>query len=132
MHHHTGATRATVATLLTLTVLQLWWSDVATAAGTGLHAASGPAAVTLLAAVLLARVSCFETRLLAVLVCVAQLAGVTLAVVVGLPGSPRQALDAQAVEALVLPAVALVLLAADRRTRRTAAPATGVLSPYAR
>lgn len=130
MTHHTGASRVTVATLLTLTVLQLEWSDVATGAGAG--TAAVPAAITLLAAVLLARVSCFETRLLAVVVCGAQVAGVVLALVAGLPGGSQQTLDAQAVEGLLLPAVALVLLAVDRRTRRTAAPVAGVLSPYAR
>lgn len=130
MIRHTGASRVTVATLLLLTVLQLEWSAVA--AGAGSSTAAVPAAITLLAAVLLARVSCFETRLLAVVVCVAQVAGVMLALVAGLPGGSRQALDAQAVEGLLLPAVALALLTVDRRTRRTAAPDAGVLAPYAR
>lgn len=133
MNRHTGATRATVASLLTLAVLQLWWSDVSgAAAGRADLTTTLPVALTLLAAVALARVSCFETRLVVVLACLTQLAGLALALAVGLPGSTRQTLDAQAGEALLLLALPLALLAIDRRTRRAGATVTRALSPYAR
>lgn len=131
MARQTWASRGAVALLAVLAVLQLWWAGWSHG-GPVFSTGSVLFPITLVAGALLARINRFETRLVVVLVCLAQLAVTALSLLIGLPGQPRAALDEEALEALLLPAVVLGLLVVDRRVRRPASPGAGRRDPYAR
>lgn len=131
---HTPASRATVAAVVALGLLQTWW-----AWGHGELSSSSTmlAPFTVLAALALASLNCLEARLSAGLVASAQLGLISLALTVGLPGEARHPLDLQAGGALLVPMGILALLEVDRRGRRARRGGPGhplpeAASPYAR
>lgn len=132
MRRSSGRSYAAAVLTGVLGLTQLWW-----ASGLGAHASAtgallGP--LSLVAAVALGRISCFETRLAAVVVAAAQLLLTVLALSIGLPGQPRQPIGVRTTTGLLLPAAILVALELDRRRRtRRARSGTGTEdSPYAR
>ncbi|WP_435770569.1 hypothetical protein [Nocardioides sp. SYSU DS0651] len=135
MTPHTWASRGAAAAMVGLAALQLARAGVGPAAPHPDASAVAFGCATLLAAIALWRVSCFETRLVAAATVGAQLGALALAGTVGLPGGPREDFAPLVGEALLLPTAALWLLAVDRRLRQLSSSASrlpAVPSPYAR
>lgn len=132
MTSHTWASRGTVAATALLAALELYGAGVGADSGVVVWGGALLGALTLLAAIGLARVSCFETRLAVVLVCGTELGLMLLALVTGLPGQSPRSLDAETTVALLLPIAAMVLLALDRRARRSGSTNHDGAPTYAR
>lgn len=139
---HTWASRGAVAALIALATLQLWWGREAPDEGLSIARALFP--ITLIATLVLARANCFESRLAVVLACGGQATITSLDLLFGLPGQPRDALDAASLAALLLPLLGIALVGLDWEVRHTQdgrrrhhddrAPSTGAngAAPYAR
>lgn len=138
---HTRPSAACAGVLLLFGLCQLGWAGLEatelTSGGSGGSGGLGMAAVLgplcVMGAAFLLRVNRFEARLLVAVVCLAQLLEIGLDLTVGLPGQGPREWSVRAVLTLGLPALALLLLEADRRTRRTrACEEARALSPYPR
>ncbi|MFC5730342.1 MULTISPECIES: hypothetical protein [Nocardioides] len=132
MARHTWASRGAVALTAVLAALELYAAGVRSGSGIVVWGWALLGALTLLAAMALARVNCFETRLAVTLVCAAELGLVLLALVTGLPGQSPKPMDAEAAVALLVSTTALVLLALHRRARRTGSADHDGAPTYAR
>ena len=123
----TRASLACAGLLLLFGLCQLGWAGASGpeatnglvgSRGLGMAAILGP--LSILAAALLLRLDRFETRLLVGLVASTQVVLGVLDTTLGLPGQEARGWGVRAVLELVLPALVLLLLEADRRARAAA------------
>lgn len=128
----TWASHGAAVLLLVLAVVQLWSSGVGSGVVSTVGVSVALCAAALTACTLLARINCFETRLLAVLVCVAQLAIAGLALTIGLPGEVRRPLGPTTAATAFLPLLVLLLVAIDNDLRQAWSAGARTGSPYAR
>lgn len=117
MAHHTRTSRAAAAVTVALAALQFFWAGARADEGSLVGLAAFLGLLTLIAATALARFNNFEARMGTCLMACAQFGLMSLALLFGLPGHDRHPVDRQAIVALAVSAVILVLLTIDVRSR---------------